>query len=83
MELTLSGNQLLISKKDLDLFRLIQSKSIRLDLKYDQQESTDVLKDKKIDEKCPDITKLGNVKTAIENDNKRKVKVNRIILELV
>ena len=83
MHLTLSGDQLRISSDDLQLFQEIKQKAIRLDLKYGHHISTDVLKNKRIDTVCPDITKLGNIKNALNQNGIKKVRIKKIVMELV
>ena len=82
MEFTLSGSQLLVSKNDLDFFQTIKNESIPLDLKLGGKTSQNVLKNKSIDEKCPDITKLGPIKSDLINLGQKRIKIKRITIDL-
>jgi len=82
MQLTLSGNQLLISTKDLDFFQKIKAEDILLNISINDCISEDVLSGKKIDEQCPDITKIADIKSELAKCSNSKIKIKNITIEL-
>ena len=87
MQLTLSGKQLLISTAklpigDLDFFQKIKGEDIPLNISMNNQITEDVLRGKKIDEKCPDITKIADIKSELAKCSNSKIKIKNITIEL-
>jgi len=88
MKLTFSNSatskQLLIGKENLEFFQKIKSEQIPLDLKLYGKTTENVLDNKTIDEQCPDITKLGNLKDELIEEvcKDKTIKVKKITIEL-
>jgi len=82
MEMTLSGNQLLISKEQEDFFKFIQKQNIEVNLKIDNATEHNVLANKSSDKNRLDITKLSKIKNNLKSCNTNKFKVKNIDIEL-
>jgi len=82
MQLTLSGDQLLVSFSDLDFFQKIKNNGIPLNIQMNGDISKDVLGNKKIDEQCPDMTKIAILKNNLASCPSNKLKISNITIEL-
>jgi len=86
MKLTFSNSdtskQLLIAKEDLEFFQKIKKENIQLDLEFNGKITNSVLDGKQINETCPDITKLGDIKDELINNSIESVKIKKITIEL-
>jgi len=82
MQLTLSGDQLLVSFSDLDFFQKIKNNGIPLNIKINKNISKDILGNKKIDVQCPDMTKIAILKNDLTLCPSNKLKIKDITIEL-
>jgi hypothetical protein len=82
MQLTLSGNQLLVSYTDLDFFQKIKNNGIPLNINMNNSISDNILGNKKIDVQCPDMTKIAILKNDLSSCPTNKVKIKNITIEL-
>lgn len=77
-----SCKRFLVSIVDLPFFKKIKENNIQLDLELNGKISKDVLGNKKIDDICPDITKLGDLKEILEKRKDKNIEIKKITLEL-
>lgn len=82
MHMTVSGNQLLISKEQEEFFKYIKNNEIELDIKIGNNTELNVLKNKSLEKDRLDITKLSKIKDNLDNCTNKKVLIKNITFEL-
>jgi len=77
------SKQLGLSVEDLEFFQKIKKKNIPLNLELNGKVTEDVLRNKRIDTKCPDITKLGKLSREFSGGGckNKTIKVKKITIE--